>query len=165
MNVPGWFNAELGRLGRQVLAEDISRQDAATELEDLAFKRENRLFLHGLVHAWMRGRVDGWIKTYLASLTAEEAEAATGALPLPYPELPALLEVRPCVFIHQNAITRAHIKAAIVQAETKATNAAGHAEKVRRLAEIALPLLIDDSMTLASIAHILRAPVTVAAAS
>ena len=161
MNVPGWFSTEIGRLGRQVIAEDISRQDAATQLEDIAFKRENRIFLHDIVHTWMLARLGNWIKDYLASLSIEEIEAATGALPLPFPDLPALLEVRPGRFVHQNAVTRPDLKAAVIQADTKASNAAGFAEKVRRLAEAALPLMTDDTITLAAIAHQLRAPVPV----
>jgi hypothetical protein len=158
MKQPAWFTAELADAGRQVVAEAITRDAAAGRLADLAFKRENRPFLRHIVHTWMLAKVRTWVDNYLGSLTAEEIRAATGALPLPCMDLPALLEVSPGRFVHQGALTRDDLRAAVVQAETKASNATGYAEKVRRLAAAALPLMADDMTTLAEVASRLRIP-------
>jgi hypothetical protein len=155
---PAWFTAELARTGRQVVAEDITRDAAAARLADLAFKQEHRPFLRNVIHAWMLAKVRAWVDSYLGSMTAEEIQATTGALPLPCLDLPALLEVRPGRFVHQGVLTREDLKAAVVQAETKASNAEGYAEKVRRLAAAALPLMADDTTTLAEVASRLRIP-------
>jgi hypothetical protein len=149
---PAWFTAELGDTGRRVVAQVITRDAAAAHLAELAFRRENRPFLQSIVHTWMLAKVRAWADSYLGSMTADQIKAATGALPLPCMDLPALLEVRPGRFVHQGALTREDLKAAVVQAETKASNATGYAEKVKRLAAAAIPLMANDETTLAEVA-------------
>jgi hypothetical protein len=159
MKLPQSFTEELGRAGWQVVGDDITRDEAATRLRAFALKRENRAFLADIVQGWMRLRVDSWVKSCLGNLTAEEIAATTGTLPLPCLDLPALLETGPGRFVHQNSIVRADLRAAVVQAETKEGNASRHAARVRSLAARALPLMTDDTITLAAIAGQLREPV------
>jgi len=104
----------------------------------------------------MLGRVRKWIDKYLGSLTADQVRTATGQEPLPFMKLPALLEVYPGRFVHQNSSTRADLKRAVIQSATKAANAGRYSDRVRLLAETAIPLMPDEVTTLADIAPRLK---------
>lgn len=156
MKLPREITDEIERLGRQVVAEKLGKGQAADRLAKLALRRVHRPIVNEIVRAAMASRLQKWISAYLIGLSAAEIEALNGQMPLPYPDLPPLLEVRPGRFVRQGAATRVDLRAALVQAETKESNAAGFAAKIRRLTEAALPLMPDDSVTLADIADRLR---------
>lgn len=152
MKLPSEFKAELELLGKKVVAEDISRDDAAQQLASKTFGKAHRHVLEGIVFNFWRGQVNSWIRAWLASLTDAEREQATGIVPL-FPWLPELIEVAPGRFVHQNAMRADDIRRAVVQAQTKADNATGYAKRIARLAEAALPLMPDEATTLADIAE------------
>lgn len=152
MKLPHEFAAEIERLGKLVIAEDISRDEAAQALAESTYKAANRPLLEGIVFAFWRNRVNGWITGYLKSLTDDEREQATGQRAL-FSWLPSLVEIAPGRFVHQNAMTASDIRKAVVQAQTKSDNARGFAERIQRLAAAALPLMSNEAMTLSDVAE------------
>jgi hypothetical protein len=152
VKLPAEFAAEIEDLGKKVIAEDITRDDAAQTLSEMTQRKINRPLLEGIVFAFWRGRINSWIIGYLKMLTDDEREQATGVRPL-FNWLPPLIEVAPGRFVHQNAMTAGDLRKAVIQAETKATNAKGFAERIIRLANAALPLMNDEATTLSDIAE------------
>lgn len=141
MKVPRAIAAEIERVGRLILAGELSYDEAIDALEPLLDKEEHRLFLRDVKRRFLRNQLKAWIAQHLA--TADEDEES-GQQPLPFPDLPAILEIAPGTFRHQNVMTIKDWNAAVVQAETKAANAAGYLERVVRARDRAVELLSDD---------------------
>jgi hypothetical protein len=133
VNVPRAILVEIERVGRLILAGELSYDEAIDALEPLLDKDEHRLFVRYLNRRYLRKQIKAWMNSHLAT-AAEDDESGQGTLP--YPDLPAHIEIAPGLFKHQNAMN--DIKdwdAALVQAEVKAANASGHVERVRRARE------------------------------
>lgn len=138
MNVPRVIIIEIERLGRLILAGEISYEDAIDALEPFLQKDEHRLLAQDIGRRWLRKQIKAWMASQLATAADDEE---TGQQPLPFPDLPALLEIAPGTFKHQNTMAIEDWNRALVQAETKATNAAGYLERVRRARDRAVELL------------------------
>lgn len=141
MKVPRAIKVEIERLSRLILLGELTYEDAIDALEPFLNKEEYRLFTQEIHRRFLRGQLKAWITSQLA-IAADDEE--TGNQPLPFPDLPALLEISPATFKHQNAMTIRDWNAAVVQAETKAANAAGHLERVVRARDRAVELLHAD---------------------
>jgi hypothetical protein len=152
VKLPLPFPDEIERLGKLIVAQDISSDEAADDLEEQTFRREHAPLLHGIVHRFWKAQLKTWVIKYLSSLNDQEEEALSGQAALPFPELAPKIEIAPGRFVHQNAMRRLDWKMAIVQAETKASNANGHVERIKRRAEQCFALLTNDNMTTADIA-------------
>lgn len=141
MKVPRAIAAEIERVGRLILAGELSYEEGIDALEPFLAKEEYRLFVAEIHRRFLRNQIKAWISSQLA--IAEDDEE-TGQQPLPFPDLPALLEIAPATFKHQKAMTIKDWNAAVVQAETKATNAAGNLERIMRARDWAMELLHGD---------------------
>lgn len=141
MKVPYDIRREVERLGRLILAGTISYDDALDMLEPFLDKIEHKLFVSEVHRRFLRNQLKAWISSQLA-IAADDEER--GQQPLPFPDLPALLEISPGTFKHQNAMAIEDWNAAVRQAETKASNAAGYLERVVRARDRALELLHGD---------------------
>lgn len=141
MKVPRAIMAEIERLGRLILEGEISYEEALDALEPFLDKEEYRLLASEVHRRFFRNQLKAWIQSQIA-VAADDAES--GQQPLPFPDLPALLEVSPGTFKHQNAMAVKDWNAAVRQAETKAANAAGYLERVLRARDRAVELLHGD---------------------
>lgn len=127
MKLPYGLRIECERLARLLLAGTISWEEALDELEPLLGKLEYKLFVSELNRRFLRQQLKNLIAAQLQSADDEE----DGQQQLPFPDLSAYVEIAPGRRVHQNAMTLKDWDAAVVQAEVKATNAAGHAERIR----------------------------------
>jgi hypothetical protein len=152
VKLPFEFAAEVESLGKKVAAETITRDEGAQTLAEMTFLRANRPLLESIVFGFWRARINSWITGYLKTLTDDEREEATGQRPL-FSWLPDKIEVAPSRWVHQNALTAKDLRNALTQAMTKANNARGYAERIKRLADAALPLMNDEATTLSDIAE------------
>jgi hypothetical protein len=141
MRVPKAIMFEIERVGRLILQGEITYDDAIDAIEPFLNKEEYRLFTQEILRRYIRNQIKAWISSQLA-VAADDEE--TGQQTLPFPDLPALLEVSPGTFKHQNAMAIRDWNAAVVQAQTKAANAAGYLERVLRARDRALELLGED---------------------
>lgn len=138
MKVPKRLMQEIERVGRLILSGEMTYEDGIDALEPFLSKDEYRLFTQDILRRYLRNQIKSWIAGQLAS--AEEDERS-GQVPLPFPDLPALIEISPATFRHQNALTLKDWDAAVVQAKNKADNAAGHLERIVRARDRAYELL------------------------
>lgn len=141
MNVPRVIMIEVERLGRLILAGEISYEDAIDALEPFLHKDEHRLLAQDIGRRWLRKQIKAWIASQVATAADDEEN---GQQPLPFPDLPAWLEIAPATRKHQNSMTIEDWNRAVVQADTKADNATGYAERVRRARDRAVELLQGD---------------------
>jgi len=141
MKVPRAIMFEIERLGRLISHGEITYEDALDALEPFLNKEEYRLFTQEIHRRFLRNQLKAWIQS---QLTAADDEEENGQQPLPFPDLPALLEISPGTFKHQKVMNIRDWNAAVVQAETKAANAAGYLERVVRARDRAVELLTDD---------------------
>lgn len=128
--IPRAIAAEVERVSRLVLAGELSYDEAIDALEPLLDKEEHRLFLRDVKRRFLRNQIKAWIMGHLSTAVEDDE---SGQQPLPFPDLPPHIEIAPGLFKHQNAMM--DIKdwnAALVMAETKAANSAGHLERIRR---------------------------------
>lgn len=130
MNVPRAIAAEIERVGRLILAGELSYDEAIDALEPFLDKEEHRLFLQYVKRRYLRNQIKHWITSHLATAAEDDQN---GHQPLPFPELPPHIEIAPGTFKHQNMMSDIQYwDAAVVQAQTKADNAAGYLERIRR---------------------------------
>lgn len=141
MKIPRAIMFEIERLGRLILRGELTYEEALDALEPFLNKEEYRLFTQEVHRRYLRGQLKAWISSQLA-ISADDEES--GQQPLPFPDLPALLEIAPGTFKHQNTMAIKDWNAAVVQAETKASNAAGYLERVLRARDRALEVLHGD---------------------
>jgi hypothetical protein len=141
MKVPRAIAAEIERVARLILAGELSYEEALDALEPFLNKEEYRLFTQEIHRRFLRGQIKAWISSQLAAADDDEK---TGEQPLPFPDLPALLEVSPGTFKHQKVMAIRDWNAAVIQAEVKAANAAGYLERVVRARDRAVALLRED---------------------
>jgi hypothetical protein len=129
MKVPRAIMFEIERLARLILEAELSYEDAIDALEPFLSKEEYRLFTQEIHRRFLRNQLKAWISAHLATLADDEEN---GQQPLPFPELPAHIEIAPATFRHQRAMSEDDWNAAVIQAEVKANNALGYVERVRR---------------------------------
>lgn len=130
MKVPRSIAAEIERVARLILAGELSYEEGIDALEPFLDKEENRLFLQDVKRRFLRNQIKKWITSQLSTV-AEDDE--NGQQPLPFPDLPPHIEIAPGLFKHQNVMNEIRDwDAALLQAETKAGNAAGYLERIRR---------------------------------
>lgn len=141
MKIPTRIQIEIERLARLIAAGAISWDEAIDELEPFLEKTEYKLFVSWLHRRYLRSQIKNAIAA-LAGATGDDEEEGQQALP--FPDLPAWIEIAPALKRHQNAMNLKDWDAAVVQAETKATNAQGHLERVRRARDRARELLHGD---------------------
>jgi len=142
MRPPSWFKVHLAAIGGRVLEHAITEEQAAEDLTDQTFAREGGRFARDIVREYARKQIKNW----LASHRVSGATTDDGQTDL-FPEIPRKLEVAPGRFVDQAFMTRRDWAAAVRQAETKASNANGHAEAVKRIADKVVPLLTSDDQT------------------
>src|SRR5882762_10817895 len=99
MKVPRAIVAEIERVGRLILTGELSYEEAIDALEPLLDKEEYRLLLRDVKRRFLRSQVKAWIARHLA---AADEDDERGQLPLPFPDLPPLIEIAPGTFKHQN---------------------------------------------------------------
>lgn len=138
MKVPKMIMFEIERVGRLILLGELTYDDAIDAIEPFLNKEEYRLFTQEIHRSFLRRQIKAWIASQVA---AAENDEENGQQTLPFPDLPPLLEIAPGTWKHQNSMAIRDWNAAVVQAETKATNAAGYLERVRRARDRAVELL------------------------
>lgn len=141
MKVPRKIQTEIERNARLIVKGDQSWEEGLDALEPLLGKEEYRLFLSEIIRRWCRNQMKAFIAGQIATAADDEEN---GQPQLPFPDLPAHLEIAPGTFKHQGAMAMKDWNAAVVQAETKALNATGFAERVRRARDRAGQLLAGD---------------------
>lgn len=141
MRIPRAIMVEIERLGRLILEGEMTYEEALDALEPFLSKEEYRLLASEVHRRFFRGQLKTWIQSQVAVATDDEE---SGQSTLPFPDLPALLEIAVGTYRHQNAMTIKDWNAAVVQSETKATNAAGYAERVKRARDRAIEVLAGD---------------------
>lgn len=130
MKVPRAIAAEVERVGRLILAGELSYDEAIDALEPFLDKEEHRLFLRDVKRRFLRTQIKNWITSHLAAADEDDQH---GQQPLPFPDLPPIIEIAPGLFKHQNAMNDIRDwNAAVVQGQTKADNAAGYLERILR---------------------------------
>jgi hypothetical protein len=140
---PSWLAEQIAVEGRRVLAGDVTEDEAVASLTEQLLAREPR-YVRSLV-----------IRAILKALRAwrderrRAAEAAAAGQLLLFADLPEALEVAPGRFVAQRAMRRRDWTAALVQARTKAANAAGYVEKLEAAYGLVEHLLTDDELTTA----------------
>lgn len=140
MRVPKAIMVEIERLARLIVRGEISYDDAIDALEPFLNKEEYRLYTQEIHRRHLRNQLKAWVNAQTA-IAADDEE--TGTQTLPFPDLPPILEISPGTFRHQNAMSIRDWNAAVVQAETKAANAAGYLERVVRARDRAVQLLAE----------------------
>lgn len=141
MKIPRAIKVEIERLGRLILNGEMSYEEALDALEPFLDKEEYRLFASEVHRRFLRAQLKAWIVSQVAVAAENERE---GIQTLPFPDLPPLLEISVATYKHQNAMTIKDWDAAVVQARTKAENAAGYLERVERARDQALRILRGD---------------------
>lgn len=148
MRVPQKVLVAIEQNARLILKGESSYEEALDALEVLVEKEEHRLFRSWMLRSKLRAMLKSWIASQVAVAADDDVN---GNQTLPFPDLPATLEIAVGRFVHQKCMTRHDWMATIVQYRTKAENAAGMAQRVERAAERALQLLTNDTQTLADI--------------
>lgn len=141
MKVPRAIMLEIERLGRLILNGELTYEEALDALEPFLNKDEHRLFTQEIHRRFLRAQLKAWIASQVA-IAADDEETGQGTLP--FPDLPPWLEIAPATRKHQNAMTIKDWNGAVVQAETKASNAAGYLERIIRARDRAVALLHGD---------------------
>lgn len=141
MKIPAAIMLEIERLSRLIHEGEISYEEAIDALEPFLEKEEFR-FLRRFVHRrFLRNELS---KCYASQIARIDEDDRTGTQPLPFPDLPATIEISPATFRHQNAMTLKDWDDAVRQAKNKADNAAGYLERILRAREQAAKMLKGD---------------------
>lgn len=141
MNVPRAIMFEIERLGRLILNSELTYEEALDSLEPFLEKEEHRLFRRWVHRHFLRRQLKAWVTSQIAVADDDERN---GVQVLPFPDLPATLEISPGTFRHQNVMTLRDWDAAVRQAQTKADNATGYLERVLRARDRAAEILHGD---------------------
>lgn len=149
MKPPQWFREQLATEGRQVLQHTITDEEAVVRLAKFALNKADEdepPFVHRVLADYVRRKLKNWLAQHRVAVEGEPDDQ----LDL-FPDIPRTLEVAPGRFVAQAFMTRRDWTAAVKQADTKASNASGHAEAIKRIADKVLPLLTDDEQTTAEV--------------
>lgn len=148
MKSPKWFRELLAKEGTQILTRESTDEDAIARLTMCILDRqdEDPPFAHRLIAEHAGRQLKVWISQHQHAGATDDS----GQLDL-FPDIPRKVEVSPGRFVDQAFMTRRDWTAAVRQAETKASNAGGFAEAIKRIADKVLPLLTDDELTTADV--------------
>jgi hypothetical protein len=149
MKPPKWFRELLGKEGAKILKRESTDEDAIARLTKhiLTNQDEDPPFSHRLIAEYAHRQLKMWISQHRQPAPGADD---SGQLDL-FPDIPHKVEIAPGRFVDQAFMTRKDWTAAVRQAETKASNAGGFAEAIKRIADKVLPLLINDELTTADV--------------
>jgi hypothetical protein len=148
MKPPQWFRELLAAEGTKILKEESTFDEAAAELAQQIIdnRDDDPPFLHRLAADCARRQAVKWIRTH--ELPGASGGGGQGDM---FPDLPRNLETSPGRFAAQAVMTGRDWDAALRQAQTKASNAAGFADGVQRAYDKVRPLLTTDELTTADV--------------
>lgn len=146
MKTPAWFRARLADLGPLVQQEDLTEDEAADRIAEIAL-REDKTFVLGIVREFTLKKLAVWLGSHQPSISVPRDDGQTDL----FPNLPRRLETSPGRFAALAVMTGHDWDTALKCAEAKEMNASGYAEKVRAAHGQVRPLLTDDSMTTADV--------------
>lgn len=149
MKVPDWVLAEFTQHSEQ----GTDRRIVVRQVADRLVTTDAGL-VRRLADSFVRAEYDRWTRRQEAAASLLDGD---GQLVMVFPDVPAHLEVAPGRFAHQSVMTGPDWDAALRQAETKASNANGFADTVRRAYDRVRPLLTEDTLTTAQVAGLLAA--------
>lgn len=146
MKTPAWFRARLADLGPLVQQEDITEDEAADRIAEIAL-REDKMFVLGIVREFAIKKLAAWLSSHQPQVSIPRDDGQTDL----FPELPRRLETSPGRFAALAVMTGHDWDTALKCAEAKEMNASGFAEKVRAAHGQVRPLLTDESLTTADV--------------
>lgn len=129
-----WLRDQVATEGGRVRAGDTDEATAAADITAQAFLRDGAAM--EIVTIAIAKQIRSWL--------AKHNRAGTGQMLL-FDDLPPQLEIAPGRFVAQPSMTGPDWDAALKQAETKESNAAGFAAEVRAAYKAVRHLLSDDS--------------------
>lgn len=147
MKLSKWLREKIATHGGFVLEGRITEEQAISNVaSELLTERKDEA--RDIIRDILGRHLRTWIRMHERPSTSDAYDS--GQLDL-FPEIPRKVEVAPGRFVDQAFMTRKDWLAAIRQAETKASNAGGFAEAIKRIADKVLPLLTDDELTTADV--------------
>lgn len=150
MKLPKWLRAEIADLDIRIARGITNETGGLNALVAHCMTRADQGFVRGLVEAAIRDGLRECRKGQPDAVAADGDGQQVLDL-FPGLDLPRYLEVAPGRFVDVAEMTGPDWDAAVVQAETKERNAAGHAAKVRAARAKVRDLLTDDALTTAQV--------------
>lgn len=144
MRTPTWLREQIATAGTD-LRPGQSQVATVAKLTDAALTRDPTL-VRALVEQFIARKLGQWLGDHAAPLDEDDDQ------PSLFPDLPRRLETSPGRFADLGVMTGLDWDAALRQAETKASNASGFAEAVRRAYDRVRPLLTEATLTTAQVA-------------
>lgn len=141
VHVPPRISAEVEKQALLVLQGELSYEEAIDPIENLLEKEEYALFVRTIHRTWARSQMEHWIRAKRIAALRSPTDEDVEQLPLPFPDLQPRVEIGIGRFVHQSVMTREEWDMAVHMAETKASNAAGHLERVIRARDTAIVML------------------------
>lgn len=147
MKIPASVHAKITELGQHVLDGDETEVDIA-ESGGIWLRDKEPRFALTVLTEWWRGRTKSWVYTQTRGALGSDQEPGQ-QMSIPFPELPALLEVGIGRVAHQNVMTRQDWENTRAIYRNRANQAALlHRHVERAWLEVA-PFLTSDDMTTA----------------
>lgn len=147
MKAPTAFRVQVDKIGSRVLAGETSRDDALDALVRLASGNAPELIpdlVRAVFREWAGARLGEWLKARSAEVTRTPSEQLLLSL---FGDVPMRIEIGPARFTSLMDANRDQLRAWQRQAQVKADNVTGFAERVGRLVAWLEPQLTDDAMT------------------
>jgi hypothetical protein len=144
IKIPAWLSDKIVELGMQVVADEISHQDAAEELAG-KIRADNGVVLMQILSDWSKNKIKVWIANKSRD-HSQEREVA-GQPRLPFEELPPHLEIAPGRLAHQNVMTGRDWDNALAIWKNRMVEAENSYKRFLRCYDAIRPLLTGDVTT------------------